>query len=346
MADKVSVIIPIYNVEKYVEECLISVMNQTLKEIEIICVNDGSKDHSMEIVHKYAQEDDRIVVIHQENQGLSAARNTGLDKAKGTYVLFLDSDDWILPNTLQELYFVAEKNELDDIYFNAEVFFDMAEEQESGYLNYYKRKKTYEGIYIGREFAEKIMKNGDFRPSACLQMIRREWLLENNLRFYEGIIHEDNLFTLQSMMLAEKVMFLDQGYYQRRVREDSIITTEKGVKNAVGYFVCIMEMGKFLIDKELEEGYYFEIENYLAWLKKKAISYVTGLKRQQVVEQLEGYSKDIRLNFMLHIYREVEYQKKILELQQQVEDYRTCNSYKIGRVVTMVPRKIKEIVKR
>ena len=90
---KVSVIIPIYNVEDYIEECLVSVLNQTLKEIEIICVDDGTKDSSMEIVERYAKEDDRIVIIHRENGGLSAARNTGLEAATGEYVYFLDSDD-------------------------------------------------------------------------------------------------------------------------------------------------------------------------------------------------------------------------------------------------------------
>lgn len=345
---KVSVIIPIYNVEAYIEECLLSVMNQTLKEIEIICVNDGTPDHSMDIVAKHAGADSRIRMVDKENGGLSSARNAGMDAAEGEYILFLDSDDWILPETLEEIYEIAAKNELDNIYFNAETFFDSKEleEKEGGYSNYYKRQGTYEGVYMGAELGEKIMRNGDFIPSACLQMPRREMLLKHQLRFYEGIIHEDNLFTIQSMILEGKVMFIDKCYYRRRMRADSIITTPKGVRNALGYYICMRELGIFIRDMELREEYYFEIENYLVWLKKLAIDYISGLSRQEVTEGLAGYSNEIKLNFMLHIYREAEHRNRERELQQQVEDYRNCNSYRIGRVITAIPRGIKSIVNK
>ena len=97
---KVSVVIPIYNVEEYIEECLCSVLNQTLKDIEIVCVNDGTKDNSMSIVEKYKGQDDRIVIVNKENGGLSSARNAGIEQAEGEYIYFLDSDDFIAENTL------------------------------------------------------------------------------------------------------------------------------------------------------------------------------------------------------------------------------------------------------
>lgn len=344
---KVSIVIPIYNVEPYLEECLASAIGQTLKEIEVICVNDGSTDNSMDIVRKYAKNDSRICIVEKENGGLSSARNAGMDAAKGEYILFLDSDDWILPETLEEIYEIAVKNDLDNVYFNAAVFYDsdIIKETESGYSNYYKRKGIYEGVYTGAELGEKIMRNGDFRPSACLQMPKREMLQKYHLHFYEGIIHEDNLFTIQSMILEDKVMFIDKDYYRRRMRSDSIVTTRKGVRNAIGYFTCMRETGIFIQDKELREEYYFEIENYLVWLKKKAIEYISGLSRQQVTEGLTGYSNEFKLGFMLHIYREAEPRKRIIELQQEVEDYRNCNSYRIGRMITALPRKLKKILK-
>ncbi len=344
---KVSIVIPIYNVEPYLEECLASAIGQTLKEIEVICVNDGSTDNSMDIVRKYAKNDSRICIVEKENGGLSSARNAGMDAAKGEYILFLDSDDWILPETLEEIYEIAVKNDLDNVYFNAAVFYDsdIIKETESGYSNYYKRKGIYEGVYTGAELGEKIMRNGDFRPSACLQMPKREMLQKYHLHFYEGIIHEDNLFTIQSMILEDKVMFIDKDYYRRRMRSDSIVTTRKGVRNAIGYFTCMRETGIFIRDKELREEYYFEIENYLVWLKKKAIEYISGLSRQQVTEGLTGYSNEFKLGFMLHIYREAEHRKRIIELQQEVEDYRNCNSYRIGRMITALPRKLKKILK-
>lgn len=142
---KVSIIIPIYNVEEYLEECLVSALKQTLKEIEIICVNDGTPDRSMDIVNRYAKEDERIVIVEKENGGLSSARNAGLAVAKGEYVYFLDSDDYILEQTMEVLYGEASQNQLDNIYFDAESFFETEDlkEEMAVYVDYYVRKADY-----------------------------------------------------------------------------------------------------------------------------------------------------------------------------------------------------------
>ena len=110
---KVSVIIPIYNQEKYLRECLETVLLQNLQEIEVICVNDGSTDESLSILKEYAKRDDRIVVVSQENKGVSAARNVGIEIAKGEYISFIDSDDWVAPNFIEKLYETAVKNNAD-----------------------------------------------------------------------------------------------------------------------------------------------------------------------------------------------------------------------------------------
>ena len=110
---KVSVIVPVYNVEKYLRECLNFLVNQTLKEIEIICINDGSEDSSLEILNEYASKDSRFVIINQENSGQSVARNKGLDIAKGEYIGFVDSDDWVDLNFFENLYSEAVKNNSD-----------------------------------------------------------------------------------------------------------------------------------------------------------------------------------------------------------------------------------------
>ena len=110
---KVSVVIPVYNVEGYLEECLDSVINQTLEDIEIICINDGSTDNSLEILEEYAKKDNRIKILNQENQGISATRNNGLKICKGKYICFLDSDDYLELNALMETYDISEKYSLD-----------------------------------------------------------------------------------------------------------------------------------------------------------------------------------------------------------------------------------------
>lgn len=124
----VSIIVPIYNVEQYLTECLDSLVNQTLRDIEIICVNDGSPDHSADIVRRYMHLDARITLIEQENRGLSGARNTGLRVAKGEYVYFMGSDDWLEADAMDICYNVAKKDRIDVVFFDAQVFKDGVED--------------------------------------------------------------------------------------------------------------------------------------------------------------------------------------------------------------------------
>lgn len=119
---KFSVIIPVYNVEKYIEECLISVLNQTLKEIEIICIDDGSTDDTLRILNNLKEEDSRICIISQENKGLSSARNQGILKSKGQYIFYLDSDDKLELDALEKIYSVFSVNDYDILYFFSQLF--------------------------------------------------------------------------------------------------------------------------------------------------------------------------------------------------------------------------------
>ena len=203
----VSVIVPMYNVEMYLRECLDSVVNQTLKNIEIICVDDGSPDRSGEIADEYAEKYGNVRVVRKANGGLSSARNAGLDVASGRYVYFLDSDDFLDLETLSELSSKADEEELDIVYFNTVSFFENKEVREKNlnYLSYYNRKGDYSGVYTGQQMFAKMRENKEFFGSACLVMLRRSLLEENGIRFYNGIIHEDNLFTFQCAMLASRV---------------------------------------------------------------------------------------------------------------------------------------------
>ena len=138
---KVSVIVPIYNTEKYVVECLESIVNQTLKEIEIICIDDGSTDNSIEIVKCYSN----IKIIHQKHSGLSIARNTGMQNANGEYIYFCDSDDVLEANALEELYNYSKKNNLDMLCFDGNTFYDQESLKNKFpyYQNYYKRHYNF-----------------------------------------------------------------------------------------------------------------------------------------------------------------------------------------------------------
>jgi len=170
---KVSVVIPVYNTYKYLPECLESVINQTLADIEIICINDGSTDFSSKILEEYASKDKRIKIISQNNQGLSCARNRGLEIARGEYIYFLDSDDKITLTALEELYDIAEKNKLDIIYFDAQVFFEneALKSKYEVFIQASKRNKNYIGIFSGPEIFVEFVKNREYRVSVCRQFL-------------------------------------------------------------------------------------------------------------------------------------------------------------------------------
>lgn len=283
---KVSVIIPVYNVEKYLEECLDSICGQTLKEISIICVNDGSTDGSLNILKKYANVDSRILLLSQENGGLSAARNTGIQFTKSEYIYFCDSDDKLELTALEELYNKSEADNLDMLYFDAKAFFENAEVENkfSSYKTYYKRKYTYEGVFIGKELFSQFLKNGDYLAAACLNFIQREFLLNNKLFFEPGILHEDNLWSFKCALTAGRVGYLPKVFFYRRVRANSIVTQEISFAHVYGYFISAIKGIEFLKNVTLSDDEHAHISNLIA-------DWINNAKRLYV--KLNNYDKDI-----------------------------------------------------
>lgn len=237
---KVSIILPVYNVDKYLSECLESAINQTLDSIEIIAVNDGSTDSSLEILEQY-RDKHGIKIINQENKGLSEARNTGLREAKGEYVYFLDSDDYIDLDSMRYCYEKCKKNELDIINFDAISFKDNKNSQ-IDLDEDYNRANIIESekVYTGEDYYNYLMKNNAYRQPVWLNMYKRTFLIENNLLFYPGLIHEDELFTKITYLKCSKIMYIANQFFFRRVRENSIMTTNISI-NKVESLIIIIE---------------------------------------------------------------------------------------------------------
>lgn len=245
---KVSIIIPVYNVEKYLRECLDSVINQTFHDIEIICIDDGSTDSSKQILAEYQSKDNRLKVISQKNGGQSKARNAGLDVATGDYIYFLDSDDYIKSNALEVLYKTAKTNNLEILFFDSEVFFenDILKNQFSEYLTAYDRKNEYTDVISGIDLFSKLVKNNAYVVSPCLQFTKREYLEEKHIRFFEGIIYEDNLYTFKSILQADRVAHIIDKLYMRRIRENSTMTETKiRFFHFYSIFMCYIRMLQF-----------------------------------------------------------------------------------------------------
>ena len=216
---KFSVIIPVYNVEPYLRECLDSVLNQKFKDWEAVCVNDGSTDGSADILNEYAARERRLKVITQPNRGLSAARNAGVDAAEGEYVLFLDSDDWLEENALEVL-----SNNLDGedmVCFSGRRYFE--NEQRYNHVDQLKAWAYASGMSY---FNEDALSARDFAfVCVVLRIYKREFLSRHNLKFKEGIFHEDNLFTPMACFYADQVKVINECLYDYRVRSNSITTT-------------------------------------------------------------------------------------------------------------------------
>jgi glycosyltransferase involved in cell wall biosynthesis len=203
---KLSIIIPVYNVEDYIKKCYNSVSgNYAEIGYEIIFVNDGSTDQSLKVLNEMVPKNDFITIITQENQGLSGARNTGIDAARGQYILFLDSDDWLNFEVIQELLPFAISNNLDLLSYGLE-FFDensMSMGQRDKHpLEYFKILKGSQVLIQG------------FQPSSsCLFFYKRTFLLQHNLKFYPKIAQQDVEFTTRIMLFAQKVYFTDRVAY-------------------------------------------------------------------------------------------------------------------------------------
>lgn len=241
---KVSVILPIYNVAPYLDEAFQSLLAQTLSDIEVIAVNDGSTDNSQEIIDHYAQQDNRIIAIQQENQGLSGARNTALRHAIGQYIYMMDSDDIISnPNALQLCYEYAEKNQADFIFFDGERFSN----NDSIHISDIKRShlveenKKYNGEYLLNLMLDKTSHNS----AVWLLLINHNFMKRIELTFYPGIIHEDELFTTILTLSSNSIYCLNKSLIRHRVRSSSITGLRYSKRNLNCYLTVADELLKF-----------------------------------------------------------------------------------------------------
>jgi len=246
---KVSVIIPVYNTEKYLREALDSIVNQTLKEIEIITINDGSTDSSLDILNEYAQKDNRIIVYSQENKGLSKTRNFGLDNCKGNYIYFFDSDDILSSTALEETYNKSENDNLDICFFDADIFYD--DIKYDLHFDYKRCHLLEDKIYDGIEITNILLDINKFRASPCLYLLNANFLKEIKLAF-KNVIYEDELFGSLLYIQAKRVGLICQSFFLRRVRSNSTITKSYSTRNLNSYFYILNQ----LIEFSNENNYY------------------------------------------------------------------------------------------
>lgn len=368
-APLVSVIVPSYNAMEYLPDCLSSIQNQALDKIEIIVVDDGSTDSTLEYITDLAAHDLRIVVASKRNGGLSSARNAGLSRAHGRYVCFVDSDDMLTSKALKLAYDVCDRLDLDQLFYEATPYYEsygMLKEQAT-YLTYYDYAQPYKEALAGQSLFVELERNGDFKPSACLQLLRRSFLVDNEILFKQGILHEDNLFTLECLSCSKRSAVLSEKLYVRRVRDESIMTSEKGVRNAYGYYCAVVDS----IDFFERRGLVLTSEFLKCLMRRDAIMLDTAsnhcaLSDEKTTEdflcQLE-MSDRLLFNAMVVgrvrlIHRDRERRESIQKLEARakkneqkahraeadIKKIKSSKSFRIGFALTAAPRYLKKLI--
>ena len=280
---KVSVVVPIYNVEKYLKECLDSLVAQHFEGLQVIMVDDGSTDDSPSIATNYSDKYGNFtLIVKDSNTGLSAARNVGLSFASGKYVLFLDSDDYLNKNAIQRLYDISEKNELDVLKFNY-----ICNISERGDILPDKIAPVENSeIQEGNCFLSQV----SIDPSCCLIFINRGVITHENLSFLEGVIHEDHLFFTELMLVSKRVMFRDFPLYFRRIRSGSIMQKNDSVKSWKSYILMADTLDKF------GKSHNYIVEKEMADLVKNAYQAICKVKKNDDIEEaykLKKYQRRI-----------------------------------------------------
>ena len=251
---RISVILPVYNAERYIDECLDSILNQTLREIEVFCIDDGSTDSSRQILERRANADSRIIILQTSHLGAYKARREGLARATGEFIYFMDADDTISTSAFEELCALADRERLDHIVFSANVFADDDDcgEHVKKYLDKFALRYELPGAVCGRiasgeEIFSLLEDNGCYFPSPPLRLIRATVLKQNEYGFPDALYHGDNYFTTVSLFYAHRACVIPKKYYNRRIRTDSMTTSggNEGIQ-FISTFNVILELSRFM----------------------------------------------------------------------------------------------------
>lgn len=279
----VSIIVPCYNVEKYVEMCINSVLHQNYENWECILINDGSKDKTLDIIKFFESQNTKIRVFTQENAGLSATRNRGIDIAKGEFLFFLDSDDILAKDAIRTLVLSVEN---DDIVTGITVSSKINGNEISKISQLYPPKEGY--IVLINDHFEVLIRTMEsaLTPIAQNRLYRKQFIDRNHLRFKEGILHEDELWFFETMLLAKNVKFINKETYFYRINNENSITNKLSDKNLESYISILKEMNqKYIREQNLDISKW-----YIVYLKKLFIDFAIrecGKLSNEVIRMLE-----------------------------------------------------------
>ncbi len=376
---KVSIIIPTYNVEMYLVECMESVIHQTLKDIEIICINDGSTDGSLKILKSYAQKDDRIVLVDKENGGYGIAMNIGLEKATGEYIGIVEPDDFVKLDMYESLYQIAKDNDLD--FVKADFYrFKRTDEDDMNmvYNHLSKNPEDYNKVFNPSEDTEAIR----YIMNTWSGIYKKEFIEKHHIRHNEtpGASFQDNGFWFQTFIFATRAMIVDKPYYMnRRDNPNSSVHNREKVYCMNIEYDHIRDI--LMEHPELWERFkgmywYKKYNNYIGTIRRIGMEY-----RREFVERFSAeFKRGLEKNeldpsvFSVAAWKKIQVvaaepdtfykvwvvasvterklNKKIMQLERKNQKLsnelamiKSSKSYRIGRILLFIPRKLKEWIK-
>ena len=278
---KVSVIIPVYNVEKYIKKCLDSLVNQTLSDIEIIVVNDGTPDNSQIIIDEYVKNyPDKVISIVKENGGQGSARNIGLEKATGEYIGYVDSDDYVELNMYEELYDKAKENDSDIVICGNNIVYENNYNKITE-INYDNKYNDFENAFFGK-------------MAVWNKLYKKKMLINNNIKFKEKVWYEDFAFTLKTLVNAKNIDFLDKTLYNYLWREGSTMNNNN-VKRNLEILDAFDDIRNYLISNDLLNKYYSYLEFnainhiYISTVVRVINANVSKDLKKEVIDKLLEY---------------------------------------------------------
>lgn len=358
---KVSIVIPIYNVEKYLRQCLDSVVNQTLKDIEIICVNDGSTDSSPDIIAEYMAKDSRVKVINKPNSGYGHSMNMGFDLAAGEYIGIVESDDYADENMFESLYKIASENRLDVVKSSYYFYFSVPKErnEKQEIVSKILSNKTFCPTTYFKSKME-MVEFFNIKPTIWSSIYRKDFIRENQIRFNEtpGASYQDASFNFKVWSCAERVQLLKDAFLH--YRQDN----EASSVNSKGKVFCVCdeyeEMQHFLDKHPEKKGVLEYVKNRIKYdsymwnyerledkykyifIERASAEFKEDMENGKLDEQ---YFENYKWSNMLEIAADpIDWHTNRMLKERggrEVDKLKNSSSYRIGRAITLIPRKIK-----
>ncbi len=371
----VSVILPVYNVEKYLGRCLEDILGQTLKELEVICIDDGSTDGSLKVLQDFARRDGRVQVLHQENAGAAAARNTGLTRARGEYLSFLDSDDFFEPDMLEKAYQRAKETGSEITIFRGNRYDDTLDTYIPMDYSIKKAQLPGKNPFCWRDMPDRIFTFGV--GWAWDKLYRRSFVIEEGLRFQELRTSNDLYFVFASLVKAEKICTMEELLVHHRIHVKGSLSVTRQKSWRCFYeaeSALKAELERMGVYPQLEKGFVNWALHFCFW----NLDTIQGEAYRDVYELLCGACSE-DFGFFTHerayyaqpeLYDRlarmrkcgcVEYlleqsrasagelrqrEERIRQLERELRDVRTSFTFRAGKVLTAIPRKLNRMIRR